>query len=186
MEKTGVVINRESWLLLQDEPFYSARFIDRDGTDELALVVRVEELEWFVESGFPLSLSFAVWQSPQSVWLAAIAYQLYPTFGEMKLGLFFFNPRQHADAAILNKLPRQEKFAAIFLSADCTTHYTTTLPQDVEERTQWQDWITHMNQAVSEEKLDGERDPDFEAAVDEFQTHYDVQDILAGTIKSPL
>ncbi len=45
MEKTGVVINRDSWLLLQDEPFYSARFIDRDGTDELALVVRVEELE---------------------------------------------------------------------------------------------------------------------------------------------
>ncbi len=45
MEKTGVVINRDSWLLLQDEPFYSARFIDRDGTDELALGVRVEELE---------------------------------------------------------------------------------------------------------------------------------------------
>ena len=45
MEKTGVVINRDSWLLLQDEPFYSARFIDRDGTEELALVVRVEELE---------------------------------------------------------------------------------------------------------------------------------------------
>ena len=38
MEKTGVVIGRDSWLLLRDEPLYSARFIDRDGTDELALV----------------------------------------------------------------------------------------------------------------------------------------------------
>ena len=45
MEKTGLVIGRDSWLLLQDEPLYSARFIDRDGTDELTLVVRVEELE---------------------------------------------------------------------------------------------------------------------------------------------
>ena len=180
MEKTGVVIGRESWLLLQDEPFYSARFIDRDGTEELALVVRVEELEWFIDSGFPLAVSFCNWQSSQSVWLAAIAYQLYPSFGETKAGVFFLNPRQEADAAILNKLPRQEKFAAIFLSADCTTHYTTTLPQDVEERAQWQQWITHLNRAVSDKKLNGEEDPAFEAAVGEFQNLYGVQDVLNG------
>ncbi len=182
MEKTGVVIGRDSWLLLQDEPFYSARFIDRDGTDELALVVRIEELEWFVESGFPLSVSFCTWRSSQGVWLAAIAYQLYPSFGEAKAGLFFLNPRQEADVAILDKLPRQEKFAVIFLSADCTTHYTTTLPQDVEERAQWQQWITHMNQAVSDEKLNGEEDLDFERAVAAFQDRYSLQDILLGDI----
>ncbi len=181
MEKTGVVINRDSWLLLQDEPFYSARFIDRDGTDELALVVRVEELEWFVESGFPLSLSFTVWQSPQGVWLAAIAYQLYPTFGEMKLGLFFLNPRQEADSAILDKLPRQERLAVIFLSADCNTHYTTPLPQDVEERSQWQQRISLINATLPTERLEGEEDRDFEAAVAEFQDRYSLQDILLGT-----
>lgn len=182
MEKTGVVINRDSWLLLQNEPFYSARFIDRDGTDELALVVRVEELEWFVESGFPLSLSFSTWQSAQGVWLAAIAYQLYPTFGEMKGGLFFLNPRQEADAAILDKLPRQERLAAIFLSADCNTHYTTALPQDLEERSQWQQRISFIHSSLSADRLGSEEDPDFEAAVAEFQDRYSLQDILLGDI----
>jgi hypothetical protein len=184
MEKTGVVINRDSWLLLQDEPLYSARFIDRDGTDELALVVRVEELEWFVESGFPLSVSFCTWRSSQGVGLAALAYQLYPSFGETKAGLFFLNPRREADAAILNKLPRQEKFAAIFLSADCTTHYTTTLPQDSEERSHWQQWITDLNQAVSDTPLNDDEDPAFEAAVGEFQKQYDVYDVLNILVSS--
>jgi hypothetical protein len=176
------VINRDSWLLLQDEPFYSARFIDRDGTDELALVVRVEELEWFVESGFPLSLSFTVWQSPQGTWLAAIAYQLYPTFGEMKLGVFFLNPRQQEGTAILDKLPRQERLAVIFLSADCNTHYTTTLPQDIDERSQWQQRISLINTTVSANRLDGQKDTDFETAVAEFQDRYSLQDILAGEL----
>ena len=109
MEKTGVVIGRDSWLLLRDEPLYSARFIDRDGTDELALVVRVEELEWFVESGLPLAVSLCTWQSSRGVWLAAIAYQLSPSFGEARAGVFFLNPRRTEDATLLDKLPRQER-----------------------------------------------------------------------------
>ena len=43
MQPTGVVINRESWLLLMEEPLYSVRFIDREGTQELAVVSRVED-----------------------------------------------------------------------------------------------------------------------------------------------
>lgn len=182
MEKTGVVIGRESWLLLQDEPFYSARFIDRDGTQELALVVRVEELEWFVDSGFPLRLALTSWQSSGGTWLAAIAYQLRPSFGDVKSGVFFLNPRQAADAALLQKLPQQERLAVIFLSADCTTHYTLGVPQDVEEREQWQQRIRQTRQTETGETLDGESDPLFEAALDEFQSQYDVEDILFGNI----
>ena len=180
MEKTGVVIDRDSWQLLQGEPFYSARFIDRDGTDELALVVRVEELEWFVESVFPLSLSCAVWQSPQGMWLVAIAYQLYPTFGETKCGLFFLNPRQQADAVILDKLPRQERLAVIFLSADCNTHYTTTLPQDVEERSRWQLRISRTKATLQSERPASEEDRVFDAAIAEFQGQHSLQEVLFG------
>ena len=50
MKKTGVVINREGWLLLVEEPLYSIRFIDREGTQELAVVTRVEDLELFLEA----------------------------------------------------------------------------------------------------------------------------------------
>ncbi len=182
MEKTGVVISRDSWLLLQDEPLYSVRFLDRDGTDELALVVRVEELEWFVETDLPLAVSLCTWQSGQGVWLAAIAYQLYPSFGETKAGVFFLNPRRAADVALLDKLPRQERLAVIFLSADCTTHYTTTLPQDDDQRAEWQDWISHLKRTVSNTNLSADLDSAFETALVEFQDRYSLQDILLGKL----
>ena len=63
MNPTGVVINRQSWLLLVDEPLYSLRFIDREGTQELAVVTRVEDLEWYIQAPLPLSLNLSVWQS---------------------------------------------------------------------------------------------------------------------------
>ena len=182
MEKTGVVIGRESWLVLQDEPFYSARFIDRDGTEELALVVRVEELEWFIDSGLPLRLTLTMWRSSDGVWLAAIAYQLHPSFGDLKSGVFFLNPRQAADATILYKLPQQERLTVIFLTADCATHYTLGVPQDAEEREQWRQRIQQVGQTEAGEMLDGEMDPLFEAALDEFQSRYDVDDILFDNI----
>lgn len=182
MEKTGVVIGRDSWLLLRDEPLYSARFIDRDGTDELALVVRVEELEWFVESGLPLAVSLCTWQSSRGVWLAAIAYQLSPSFGEARAGVFFLNPRRAEDVALLDKLPRQERLAVIFLSADCATHYTISLPQDDELRAEWRERIAHATQAGPDTSPSAEPDPAFEAALDEFQERYGPQDILLGEL----
>ncbi len=49
MEHTGIVIGKESWAVLREEPLYSARFIDREGTEELAVIVRVEAIDWFFE-----------------------------------------------------------------------------------------------------------------------------------------
>ena len=65
MQPTGVVINRESWLLLREEPLYSVRFIDREGSQELAVVSRVEDLDWFIDAPLPLTLSLSTWQSPE-------------------------------------------------------------------------------------------------------------------------
>ena len=53
MRQTGIVINKESWGLLQEEPLYCPRFIDRTGTDELALVVRVELIDFFLDAQLP-------------------------------------------------------------------------------------------------------------------------------------
>ena len=91
MQPTGVVINRESWLLLREEPVYSVRFIDREGTQELAVVSRVEDLDWFIEAPLPLTLRLSTWQSPEQIWVVAIGYQLHPTFGGSKGGVFYLN-----------------------------------------------------------------------------------------------
>ena len=180
MAHMGIVITKESWAVLREEPLYSARFIDREGSAEIALAVRVEELDWFLEAHPPLSLTLTTWRSPQGTWVVALAYQLHPTCGEAKAGVFYLNPRQAADAQILRKLPQQESLYVIFLSADCSEHYTTGVVQPPQELTHWQQLIENMNQTLTRKQLAEDHDPDFEAARQDFQAGYSVQDLLAG------
>src|SRR5438128_4510379 len=102
MAHMGIVISKESWAVLREEPLYSARFIDREGAEELALVVRVEELDSFLEAHPPLPLALTAWRSPQGTWVVALAYQLHPTFGEAKARGFLPQPapgRRRGDPA---------------------------------------------------------------------------------------
>ena len=115
---TGVVIDKASWRLLTDEPLYSLRFIDREGTDELAAVVRVEELDWFVGMPRPLSLGLVAWRAPRHVWVVAVGYRLHPGFGGDKGGVFHLDPRRAEDVALLRKFVTRDTLTAIFLSAD--------------------------------------------------------------------
>ena len=179
MVHMGIVIAKESWAMLQEEPLYSARFIDREGSEEMALVVRVEELDWFLEAPPPLTLNLTAWRSPQGTWVVALAYQLHPTFGETKGGIFYLNPRQAADAEILRKLPRQETLYVIFLSADGSEHYTVGIAQPPQALTHWQQLIANMSLTLAGGKLAGDVDPDFETARQDFQVRYSVQDLLS-------
>jgi len=183
MAHMGIVISKESWAVLREEPLYSARFIDREGAEELALVVRVEELDSFLEAHPPLTLALTAWRSPQGTWVVALAYQLHPTFGEAKAGVFYLNPRQAADAEILRKLPRQESLCVIFLSADCSEHYTVGVAQPPQELAHWQQLIDNITQTLAGEQPAEDYDPAFEAARQEFQACYSVQDLLAGLYK---
>ena len=170
MQPTGVVINRESWLLLMAEPLYSVRFIDREGTRELAAVSRVEDLDWFIDAPLPLSLSLATWQSPERIWVVAIGYQLHPTFGGSKGGVFYLDPRQASDAAILRKLVRQEKLTVILLSEDTELHYTVSVPLSPPQLERWQAAVARL--PAADALLDTEEDPAFNRALQAFQVQY--------------
>jgi hypothetical protein len=137
METTGISINKESWALLREEPLYSARFIDRSGTDELALVVRVEALDWFLDVYPPVFLDLVSWRSPRGAWVVVVSYQLRPSFGAAKGGSFYMNPRQEAEAELLRKLIQQESLPVIFLSQDCASHYTTKAILDPQVLMTW-------------------------------------------------
>ena len=169
MAHMGIVIGKESWAVLRDEPFYSARFIDREGTEEIAVVVRVEALDWFMEVYPPLTVNLTTWCSPQGTWVVIIAYQLRPTFGGAKGGTFYLNPRQSADAEILRKFLQQEDLPAIFLSEDCSEHYTVKIVQDPQELNHWRALIDTMGQALAGEGLTNEEDEDFALAVEELE-----------------
>ena len=178
MQPTGVVINRESWLLLMEEPLYSVRFIDREGTQELAVVSRVEDLDWFIDAPLPLSLSLCTWQSPEQVWVVAVGYQLHPTFGGSKGGVFYLNPRQASEAALLRKLVGQEKLTVILLSDDTALHYTVSVPLSPPQLERWQSAVARLGLPAPDALLDTEEDPTFERALQAFQAQYGPDDVF--------
>ena len=178
MQPTGVVINRESWLLLMEEPVYSVRFIDREGTQELAVVSRVEDLDWFIDAPLPLSLSLCTWQSPEQVWVVAVGYQLHPTFGGSKGGVFYLNPRQASDAALLQKLVRQDKLTVVLLSEDTELHYTVSVPLSPPQLERWQAAVARLGPPAADALLDAEEDPTFNRALQAFQAQYGLDDVF--------
>ena len=180
MQPTGVVINRASWLLLMEEPMYSVRFIDREGTQELAVVSRVEDLDWFIDAPLPLTLSLCTWQSPERIWVVAIGYQLHPTFGGSKGGVFHLNPRQASDAALLHKLVRQDNLTVIFLSEDTGLHYTVSVPLSPQQLAGWRAAVTRLGLTAEGESLDAGEDPAFQRALRAFQEQYSLEDVFAG------
>lgn len=169
MNPTGVSINKESWALLREEPLYSARFIDREGTEELALVVRVEVLDFFFDRHPPLTLDVNTWQSSQGVWVVLVTYQLPSPVGSPQGGVFYLNPRHAADNEILRKLSRRETLSVIFLSEDCQEHYTVSIVHDPRTFAQWRAQLTAVARGGQEPLLRGTPDPHFEAAVQELE-----------------
>ncbi len=178
MQPTGVVINRESWLLLREEPVYSVRFIDREETQELAVVGRVEDLAWFIDAPLPLTLSLCTWQSPEQIWVVAIGYQLHPTFGGSKGGVFYLNPRQASDAAILQKLVQQDKLTVILLSDDTELHYTVSVPLSPPQLGCWQAAMARLGLPAADALLEREEDPVFNRVLQIFQAQYSMDDVF--------
>jgi hypothetical protein len=167
MQTTGFSIDKESWMLLREEPLYSARFIDRIGTDELALVVRVEALEWFLDAHPPVSLELTSWRSSGGVWVVVVSYQLHPHFGGEKGGSFYVNPRQATEADLLSKLTLQDALTVVFLSEDCESHYTSKMMLDPQAVTTWRRQIKEINQELKNRTASEGEDEEFAAAVRE-------------------
>ena len=178
MIKTGIAINSESWSLLKEEPFYSARFIDSEGSEEIVLVVRVEELESFLDVQPHATFNLTVWCSPQGAWVVALAYLLHRAFGNAKGGIFYLNPRQTTDSEILRKLLGQETLHVIFFSVDGSEHLTVGVVQPPQELARWRLLVEDMNRTLTGEKLAGDSDPDFAVALQEFQAQFNEQDLF--------
>jgi hypothetical protein len=169
MTSTGISINKESWLLLREEPLYSPRFIDREGTDELALVVRVELLDFFIDQHPPLSFALNTWQSSQGTWVVLAKYRLPSPVGPPQAGVFYLNPWQVSDSEILRKILQRDTLPVIFLSEDCQEHYTVSIPHDPQLFTQWQLQLREIAQETQKVFLNDDTDVAFAAAIQEIE-----------------
>lgn len=167
MEATGVSIGKESWSLLREEPLYSARFIDRAGTDELAIITRVEELDWFVEVQPPVLFDMVSWRSPRGAWVVVLSYQMRPNFGGTKGGSFYLNPSHPGEAEVLRKLVQKDSLPVIFLSEDCESHYTVSIPLDSQVLTLWRGQLEEVNVGLKGKPFIEDLDEEFSAAVQE-------------------
>lgn len=177
---TGVVIDKASWRLLTDEPLYSLRFIDREGTDELAAVVRVEDIDWFVGTPRPLSLGLVAWRAPQRIRVVAVGYRLHPGFGGDKGGVFHLDPRRAEDAALLRKLVARDTLTAIFLSAGTELHYTVPVPLAPDQLQDWRMAVSRLDAAETPEAQSDEQT--FDSACAEFDACYTLDDVLGGRV----
>lgn len=169
MEPTGISIGKESWALLREEPLYSARFIDRDDTDELAVVVRVEALDWFLGVQPPLLFDMVSWRSPRGVWVVILSYQFRANFGSAKGGSFYLNPRQPAEAEVLRKLLLRDSLPVIFLSEDCQSHYTSPVTFDPQVMDMWRQQIEEVKAGIRGKPAIENVDEEFDSAVRELQ-----------------
>jgi hypothetical protein len=167
MEATGISIGKESWGLLREEPLYSARFIDRAGTEELALVMRVEMLDWLLEVRPPMLFNLVSWRSPRGAWVVILSYQVRPSFGGTKGGSFYLNPRRDGEAEVLRKLVLKESLPVIFLSEDCESHYTVSVPLDSQMVALWRGQVEEIKLALRGQTLTEEVDAEFDLAVRE-------------------
>jgi hypothetical protein len=169
MQHTGIVINKESWLMLRDEPLYSPRFITREDTNEVALVTRVEVLDFFLEVYPPLILDLETWCGSDNIWGASLHYRFRTRFGGSYQGVFYLNPRQRSDVALLRHVTQHETLTAVFLSEDCNEHYTVDLVHDPQALARWQQLVSSL--PIEEALLDADvEDTTFMAAVDELRT----------------
>ena len=173
MQTTGISIDKESWALLREEPLYSARFIDRVGADDLVLVARVASLEEFLDTYPPVLLDMVSWRSPRGVWVVVVSYQLRSNFGGMKGGSFYLNPRQDAEARLLDKLVRQEALPIILLSEDCDSHYTSKVVLDPQVLRTWRQQLEEIQQGLKGQRILAEHDEEFTSAVRELSMQED-------------
>jgi len=167
MQTTGISIDKESWMLLREEPLYLARFIDRIGTDELVLVARVTSLEEFLDVYPTALLDMRSWRSSRGVWVVVVSYQLRPSLGGTKGGSFYLNPRQAAEARLLDKLVGQEALPVILLSEDCDSHYTSKVVLDPQALMTWRQKLEEIQQDQKSQPAFVEHDEEFASAVHE-------------------
>jgi hypothetical protein len=102
----------------------------------------------------------------------ALAYLLHRTIGDTKGGIFYLNPCQVSDAEILRKLLKQEILHLIFFSADMSEHLTVGVTQSTQQLAHWRQLIEDMNRTLTGEKFDGDSDPNFETALQDFQAQF--------------
>lgn len=146
--------------------------------DEMAMCVRMEDLASLRQSGFPSYVKLKTWQSPEGLWVVAIAFCIQHEVDKQMTGRCFLNPRRPYSRTLLWRLCLQECIHFIFFSPDLHTAKGAALSWSPEQRQELTIIMNLVGRTPPQDLLPDDPDPDFEQAQEEFQRRYTIEDML--------
>ena len=165
--------------VLRRAPVYTPALIGLEGSEELALAMRVENLAPFRRADLLITVRLVVWCSDQGTWVVVIAFRVVDDPRNPCEGDAYLNPRQAADHTLLHRLARQERFPLLFLSKDLLEAVGKQVSWSPQQRGEVAAVLASVERSLTGSLGAGKWDPDFERAKVEFQRRYTVADLLA-------
>jgi hypothetical protein len=168
----------EHWMFLCKAPFYTPVFLSAPECREPLLAMRVEELHYFYQQFYRTTVRFTAWCGLYETWVVAFPFRIDVCRDFRLEGVPCLNPRNVADAEIIQKFARHEIIHFWLLNADLSDFVTTEVLWPKEQHRHVSQLLTEVDQTLLGDKLISAFDPDFERAKREFQTLYTVEHLL--------
>lgn len=155
---------------------------------ETALAMRVDELFSFRRPLQPFLLKCIGHQGKEGVWVVAVAFRLGTVSDRQLEGRVYLNPRRQADYTLLQYMALQEHVSFFFVNDTFSSAVTQDRTWSVEERYGVRLLLSQIDRAGQTDqsgqselgnKTQGEGDPEFVCAKEEFHTCVSLHTLLA-------
>ncbi len=176
--RATIISERQRSDLLKRE-LYKLLIFGLEGRQETGLMVRVENLALFHNPGLPIAIKLVAYQGEQGTWVICVVLRVMELPQGTLVAAAYLNPRQALDYELLSRLSKQPTFPIIFLNEDVQEGVDVSLSWSTVQREEACQIIDNINKNLTSHRLSGGFDPDFEAALSEFQRDYPLKDLLA-------
>ena len=162
--------------LLKGE-LYKPRIFGLEGSEDTRLLMRVKDLAPFRNPELPIAVKLVAYQSVEETWLITVVLRVKELSQGTLVAAAYLNPRQSTDYDLLQRLSKQQFFRIIFLDEDVRESVEVSLSWSMVQREEVSGIIQNMSRSLAGPKRSAGFDPDFEAALAEFQIDYPLKDL---------
>ena len=171
------MIPQSQRLELLKRELYKPRIFGLEGSEETGLLMRVKDLAPFRNVGLPVAVKLVAYQSGVKTWLITVVLRVEELSQGTLVAAAYLNPRQTTDYDLLQRLSRQQFFAIIFLDEKVRESVDVSLSWSLVQREEVSRIMETLDKSLAGLKLSGGFDPDFEAALAEFQNDYPLKEL---------
>src|SRR5712692_6930611 len=172
-----MILEQQRADLLKRE-LYKPRIFGLEGGEGTGLLMRVKDLAPFHNPELPVALKLVAYQSEQDTWVICLALRVMELPQGTLVAAAYLNPRQSRDYELLSRLSNQQTFPILFLNEDVQEGVDVSLSWSAVQREEVSRIIENIKKSLTSSRLGGGFDPDFEAALMEFQNEHTLEDLL--------